>query len=406
MKSLPKDAPLDSFSAAAPDDRVDEVAGPPFTPLETAGGIGLGVLALLMAGMMPLLLSALAEEHRLGAAGIGQAAMLEALSTGLTTGLAGIFLKPRRLRLVAAFAAIGVALVDLATARASGGSVFAMRALAGLPEGLLLWIAIGLITRTRTPERWAAVLFTGMGVTQLGFATLLTVVVLPRFGASGGYVAVGAATGLALPLALIGPSSLGHVHGAGEAPTGAPPPKGWLALAGTLAIAASLSCVGVYIVPLGLQAGLGLPAARLSIPVALGCQIGGAAIATVLAGHIRYIHVFWASGLVFLATWITYAGHPPAWLFLAVTGLSALGGAMAAPFLVPMTIEADPSRRAAMQSGAIQLLSGALGPLVASLAVRDRDAHGVLVLGALLQILGLAVATILHRSAVVAAART
>jgi hypothetical protein len=348
---------------------------------------------------MALLLSALAEEHRLSAAGIGQAAMLEALSTGLTTGLAGILLTPRRLKLIGALAALAAAAADFATVRASGLSVFGLRALAGVPEGLLLWISIGLISRTRTPERWAAALFTGLGVSQLVFATLLSTIVLPRHGASGGYAVVAAATLLALPLALVGPAALGRIQGAGEAPTGAPPPKGWLALAGTLALAASLSCVSVYLVPLATQAGLSLAAGRLSISVGLGCQIAGAAAATALAGRIRYIDVFWGSGLVFLATWLAYAGHPPAWLFLGLTGLSALGGAMAAPFLVPMTIEADPSRRAAMQSGAIQLLSGALGPFLASLAVRDHDARGVLVLGALLQVAGLAVATGLHRAA-------
>lgn len=398
MSSLTQDALRDG-PGQAPDDLVDEVAGPPFSPIETTGAIGMGVVALLMAGMMALLLSALAEEHRLSAAGIGQAAMLEALTTGLTTGLAGIFLKPMRLKLIGVIAAFAAVLVDLATSRAAGPWVFAARALGGVPEGLLLWIAIGLISRTKTPERWAAVLFTGLGVSQLVFATLMSTVFLPRYGAAGGYVAVAAATLLAVPFALIGPSRLGHIQGAGEAPTGAPPPKGWLALGGTLAFAASLTCVGVYIVPLAVQAGIGLPTARFSISVGLACQIAGAAIATALAGHIRWIHVFWGSGLIFLVTWLIIAGHPPAWLFLGLTGLSALGGSMAAPFLVPMTVEADPSRRAAMQSGTIQLLAGALGPLAGSFAVKGHDLHGVLLLAAVMQMIGLAVATGLHRMA-------
>jgi len=66
---------------------------------------------------------------------------------------------------------------------------------------------------------------------------------------------------------------------------------------------------------------------------------------------------------------------------------------VAGPFLVPMTVEAGPSRRAAMQSGAIQLLAGAVGPLLASFTVTNHNVHGVLVL----QGAGLAVATTLHR---------
>jgi hypothetical protein len=57
---------------------------------------------------------------------------------------------------------------------------------------------------------------------------------------------------------------------------------------------------------------------------------------------------------------------------------------------VPFLIEADPSRRSAMQSGAAQLLGGALGPLLASLAVGGGDVRGVLWLGAGLLLAGLA----------------
>jgi hypothetical protein len=59
------------------------------------------------------------------------------------------------------------------------------------------------------------------------------------------------------------------------------------------------------------------------------------------------------------------------------------------PFLVPLTIEADPSRRAAMQSASTQVLAGALGPLGASIIVSDRNVHGSLWLGGVLIVVGL-----------------
>ena len=385
--------------ARTPDDTVDEVSGAPFTPLQTAGAIGLGVIALLMAGLLALMLSALAEEHRLSAAGIGQAAMFEALSTGIVAGLAGILVRPKRLKLTAALASVGLVAVNLATLRASGVSVLAVRTLAGAPEGVLLWITIGFIARTRTPERWAAVLFTGMAVSQLAFATLASALLLPRFGANGGYLAVAAASALGVPLAFLAPSALGPMPGAGDRVAGAPPLKGWVALFGTLLLSASLSCVGVYGVPLAVQAGLSLELARSAIPVALGTAIAGAALATAIAGHVRYIQVFAICAAVFFANWLAYAGHPPAWLLIGLAGGTGLCGSLAAPFLVPMTIEADPTRRAALQSGPVQLLSGALGPLLASLAVRPHNAHGVLILGAAMQAAGLGIAVWLHRAA-------
>jgi hypothetical protein len=379
-----------------PDDVVDEVAGPPFTPTEATAAIALGLLALLISGLMGLLLSTLAEEGRLSASGIGLTAMLEALSTGLVTGVAGIVLKPVRLRGIAVIAALALVALDLATLRASGGGVMAVRALAGLPEGVLLWISIGFISRTATPERWAAVLFTGMGLTQLATAAGLSALVLPRFGANGGYVTVAAAAALAVPVAFFLPGRLGAMAGAETG--GAPPARGWIALAGTLMMASSLMAVSIYLIPLARQAGLSVTIGRTSVSVALACQMVGGVVATAIAGRVRYITVFWVCAAVFATAWGVYALHAPAWLFVAMSGLAGFATFVAGPFLVPMTIEADPSRRAAMQSGAVQLLAGAFGPLLASLVVSDRNVHGVLVMAVALQAVGLAIATTLHRT--------
>jgi len=389
----------DAVPGDAPDDVVDEVAGPPFTPTEAAAAIALGLLALLISGLMGLLLAGLAEEGRLSASGIGLTAMLEALSTGLVTGAAGILFKPVRLRTVAVIAAIALVTLDLATVRASGQGVMAVRALAGLPEGVLLWISIGFISRTATPERWAAVLFTGMGLTQLMVATGLSALVLPTFGANGGYVTVAVGAALAIPVAFFLPRKLGAVTADGPQTAGAPPLRGWVALGGTLCMAAALTAVSVYVIPLARQADLSVPVGRTAISVGLACQMAGGLLATVLAGRVRYVIVFWVCAAVFAATWGVYALHAPAWLFIGMTGLSGLAAFVAGPFLVPMTVEADPSRRAAMQSGAVQLLAGAFGPLLASLVVSDGKVRGVLILAAVLQGVGLTVATMLHRLA-------
>jgi len=378
---------------------VAEVAGPAYTPGETAAAMALGIMALLISGLLGLLLSALAEEHRLNASGIGLAAMLEALSTGLVTAFAGVVLKPKGLRLIAAIASVALLAVDLATTRASGGGVFAIRTLAGLPQGVLLWIAIGFISRTVTPERWAAVLFTGMGITQLGAATLLSAAILPRFGANGGYVMLAGSAALGLPIALFLPRALGAVPGQeGEGGAGLPPPRGWVALAATLAFGAAISAVSVYVVPLAEQAGLGVATGRTAISVGLGCQILGGALAMLLAGRARYIHVFWATIAGLIAAWAVYASHLPAAVFIGAAALAGVCGGFAPPFLVPMTIEADPTRRTAVQSGAAQLLAGALGPLFAALVVGERDAHGVVILGGSLLVASLAIVIGLHRS--------
>lgn len=372
---------------------VSEVAGEPFTPVETASALSIGVLCLLGAGLLGLLLSALVDEGRLTTAGIGQAAMLEALSMGLSTALAGVVLKPRGLRLVGVLAAAALAAANLAVVHASGAQVLLIRALAGVPEGVLLWIAVGLISRTVNPARWSAVLFTGMGVTQLAAAAALSAWGLPRFGANSGYLTLAAASAACCLLALMLPKAYGVVPGAEQAATGAPPLRGWIALFGTLGFAGSVAAVSVYLVPLAREAGLSTDVGRAAVSVSLGCQILGGVLATLLAGRVGYIVIFWLCAAVSALAWASYGFAAPAWWFVLAAGAAGVATMLGGPFLTTMTIDADPTRRAVVQSGAAQVLAGALGPFLASLVVSDRDVRGSLVLAAALLALGLAVIT-------------
>lgn len=377
------------MSAAA--DEIGEVSGPAFSPVEVGAALFLGVVGLLISGLLAVLLGALAEEHRLSASGIGQLAMIEALCTGLAAGAAGALLKPSRLRVIGAAAAAALTAANLMTVGASGAGLMLVRAAAGVSEGVLLWITIGLIARTTVPERWAGVLFTTMPLAQAAYIGLLSAWVLPRFGADGAYRALAVASALAIPVALIGPSRLGALPGAGRGDAsdrGLPPPLGWAALAATLAFVAAMVAGSLYAVPLARQAGLDVSVARTAIGASLVCQVLGGAIATALAGRVHYLAVFAVSTAIFLAAWTVLGSGPPGWAFVSACAFAGLAGALSGPFLVPMTIAADPTRRTAMQSGGVQLLAGALGPLLASFAVAEHDSRGALVLAAGLLLAG------------------
>ena len=385
------------------DHRVHEAVGPAFTGLQAAAAIGVGVNSLLAIGVIPVLLGALADEHRLSAAGIGQAAMLELLTMGLTTGLAGMVLKPHRLRLIGLLASLALAVCDLCVLWTSGAGLLALRAAAGASEGLLLWITVGMIARTVTPERWAGVFFTGQVVAQL-FLALALGGVIPRYGANGGFLAMAGASLVGCLAAFWAPRRYPPLPLApGEG--GAPPRRGWLALAVTLIYVSAGGAVAVYLQPLARQAGLSADVARTALSASLAAQVVGAAAATALAGRVRYFTVFLITSCISLIVWWVFARPSPAWLFIGANAAAGAGALFLAPFIVPMTIGADPSRRAAMQSGAAQLFGGALGPLLASFVVGDRDVHGVLWLGAVLLTAGLAGVAWLRFTAAAALAR-
>ncbi|MDR3512854.1 MAG: hypothetical protein P4L73_14555 [Caulobacteraceae bacterium] len=377
---------------------VHEVVGPPLSGLEAGVAIGLGVVSLILAGAMPLLLGALADEHRLAVARIGDTAMLEALTMGLAAGFSGAVIRPARLRLIGLVAGLAVAAIDVAMIKTSGLGVMALRALAGLPEGVLLWITIGMIARTETPERWAGVFFAASTLTQFAVAAALSELVIPSLHANGAFVFGGLLVLVCAPVALLGRDRYAALPGGGDL-AGTPPGRGWVALGGTVLFAAAGGAVAVYIAPLAHQAGLGPQVAGRAITASLAVQVLGSALATVAAGRVHYFTIFLGSTLVTLACWAVYLFWPPAWLFIAAAMVTGFVGLLATPFLVPMTIEADPSRRAAVQSGGAQLFGGALGPFLASRVVGERDVHGALVLGAVLAISALATFGGLHLTA-------
>jgi hypothetical protein len=372
------------------DHLVHDAVGPPITGLQAGATVGVGINSLLVLGVVPILLGALVDEHRLTAPGIGVAAMIELLTMGLATAAAGALIgKPKFMRAIGLIASVVLAIVDLATTRLSGEAIYFIRGAAGAIEGVLLWITVGMISRTATPERWAGVFFTAQTLSQLILAVILALWIMPRYGANGGFASLAAASILGMLPALFSPDRYAPLPLApGE--SGAPPPRGWMALIATVIFVAAGGAVGVYLEPLAHQAGLDAGVARTALWTSLAAQVVGGALATAMAGRVRYFSVFVFGSASYLAVWYILTLQSPGWVFVSANAFAGLTGLFLAPFLVPFTIEADPSRRTALQSGAAQLLGGALGPLLASRVVDDRDVHGVIWLGMVLLVVGLA----------------
>ena len=372
------------------DHLVHDAIGGPLTGLQAAAAIAVGTNGLMVIGVMPVLLGALADAHRLTAAGIGQTAMIELLGMGVATGLAGAFLRPARLRFIGLATAIILTLLDLGTGFVSGAAVMAVRGAAGVAEGLLLWITVGMIIRTITPERWSGVYFTAQCLTQLMLSVTFATWVLPRFGATGGFIVLAGVTLVAGAAAIFTPGSYARLpNPAGE--SGAPPPRGWVALFATVVLVTARAAVALYLQPLAHQAGLSSGVARTANWVGLAAQTLGGTVAMIIAGRVRYFAVFVATSTAFLIVWYIYFNLPSGEVFVAATAASGFFAVLLGPFLTPFTIEADPSRRAAMQTGAAQILGGSAGPFLASLLVTSTEVRGVLGLSAGLLIAALVI---------------
>ena len=369
--------------------------GPRPSGLHAVAVMYIGVFGFMIAGVQPLLLGALQQEGRLTAAQLGHAATAELLTMGVAAGLAGGLLKGDHLRWIGVIAGLSLALLDIVTTRASGEALTAIRALAGLPSGILMWITIGMITRAPRPERWSGAYLTVQTLAQFLLSLALTGIVVAHYGANGGFWVLAGLGGLAGLSALAGPARYAPLAHA-DAPGGLPSVRGWVALAACFLFLAFIVAVWVYAEPLSHQAGHPPQIFGYAVSLSLICQVAGGAAATMLAGRLPWFWTLLTCAIVDLAILALLASLPGPVTFLVASGVFGFIWLFVLPFLVPMVIEADPTRRAAMLLAGAQLLGGSLGPLMASLVVTDTDARGAIAFGAAGLVAAMAIVTALH----------
>lgn len=354
-----------------------------------------GVMGIMIAGLQPQLLGVLEQEGRLNPVQLGHAATAELLAMGLAAAGAGIWLKPERMRLIGLVSCLLLAVIDALTVRVTGEAVTLARAAAGAPSGVMMWITLSVIARAPRPERWSGIYLTVQTAAQFVVASLLTAFVIGRFGANGGWLTLAGLSGVAGLAALVGPDRLAPLHHA-AGPAGPPPVRGLVALGAAFLFLAFIVGVWVYAEPLSKQAGHPPWVVGAAVSISLASQVAGGASATILAGRMPWFRTVLACTGLFLAIVAVFASLPPPWLFLAASSAFGFIWLFLMPFLVPMTIEADPSRRAAVLLGGAQLLGGSLGPLMASTVVTETDARGALAFGAACLLAAMAIATGLH----------
>ncbi|MBB4125471.1 putative MFS family arabinose efflux permease [Xanthomonas translucens] len=352
-----------------------------------AAALSIGAIALLILGVQPIVLGALVEQRLITLPGVGVVAMGEIVALGIGVAAADALLPVAWQRATAVLAALLATLLNLATVHALGDAAFvALRAAAGLAEGLLLWVATVSIVRAAAPDRITAVFMVVQALAQIALAATLALWVLPAAGWKGGFVAMAATSLLAagLAAALPAPATLAPAVSAASATAR----LRWSAatLAPLLVAFLQMSAIGAlwaYLEPLALRAGLDAHAAQLQTSWVLGMQIVGGLAA-----------IYWVRRLPVTAT-LTLGGLALCLVAAAmyrVPGGAALGFAAVCvvfgfawmflmPFHVGLALRADAQGRVAVLIPAAQLIGSACGPLLASLLLHADDPAPVPLVG-------------------------
>jgi hypothetical protein len=345
-----------------------------------------GVIGVLIPGLQPQLLGVLAQEGRLSASALGMLATIELLAMGIAAGGAGFLLPVTRLRAIAVTALAVTGAIDLGTPLFDGAGLFGARIVAGMGEGVLIWIAIGFIVRTASPERWSGLYLAAQTLAQFALATVIG---LYAAGSGGGFAILGIVTLAGLLVVPWMPKAYPPIV-AGEAATGLPPPRGIAALVGVVLYLAFIVALWVYVEPLGLERGIAPSTVHIIAPLSLAMQVLGAGAATLLAGRLPPRTTIAVVGLVNLALLAVMAAPPSSSAFIAATAAFGFLWLFVMPFQIPVAIAADPSRRAALLIGGAQLIGSSLGPFLAGLLVDENSVTPVLWFGTACIVAGVA----------------
>jgi predicted MFS family arabinose efflux permease len=347
----------------------------------------IGVVALLIAGLQPLILGGWAHEGRLSEAEIGLAAMGELLALGITTSLAAAFLKPTHMRIKVGLACVGHGVITLAGLSLSSIWLAADRAVAGVFEGLMLWAAISMIVRSRSAERWAGVFATAQTLAQMMVSAALALWIIPLHGVNGALFLLAALSVGAGLAAITGPNRMAPLPKAAKDADGSLSIRPALGLAGIFLSMAFIVSAWVYLDPLARRAGLSGEMAGLMVSLALGAQVVGSLTATAISGRWPAAPILvGVAGLQALAL-IGMGLAPTAMVFAGCVILFGFLWMFAIPLHAALMIELDPTRRAALQIGAAQLLGSSFGPLTAGLILGDKPVANVLFVSAGLLVL-------------------
>jgi len=357
---------------------------PGITTRQLAAALAVGTIGVLMVGIQPILLGELVDAKQVSLEGVGIVAMAEIVTLGLGVVLGDALLPWSRLRLITIVAALLAAGLDLLTLLASGdGAMTAVRAAAGLAEGVLIWGATGVVVRTANPSRVAGIFFVVQTLAQAALGALLANAVIPHAGWHGGFVTLSAVMLLPCLLAFMQPARL--------APLAPPTVSGfrwsWATLLPLAVVFLQLATLGsfwAYLEPLGKAAGFDARGAQTLIACVLAMQVVGGSVASLVVRRLAVVPTLVVCSVVLAATTTTIHQLPGGSTLNFAVGCALFGFVwlFMLPFHIGLAFRADASGRLAGLVPAAQLLGSAFGPLTASFIVEGDNAAAVPLLSA------------------------
>jgi MFS transporter, DHA1 family, inner membrane transport protein len=349
------------------------------------------------ASLAPVLLGALVAEKRLTLAELGQTATTELVALAVVCAIAGAFFRPTRIRLRAGIGGAGLVAANALTMASSHGWVLLVRGLSGACYGLYLWILVCMLVRSRNAARYNAFVATGQSVLSILLAFAFTALLIPRLGINGGYASLAVLSAVTAVASGLFPAAFDALPGVRVQRV--PPLEGIAGLVVVFLYLAGVIGIWAYIGAMSEQSGHTAQQTSTAVSIALGAQVLGAFSASLLGNRIRPIIALTVAGLGSCALAVAIKSEIPIVEFQIALGLFGFLWMFATSFLIPLTLDIDPTGASAMYSVTVQGFGAAAGPALGAFFLVGSDVRNAILVGACLLVLAVALAITAQRMA-------
>jgi MFS family permease len=338
----------------------------------------------------PVFVSGLLASGKVTTSQVGVLATAEMLPFGLSILLAGIFLRERYLRIVAAICLAVQIILGYASSQVDYEALLFCRAAFGVANGILVWLAFAYLARSLHASKLVAIFIVILMSLGIFISWLEPNYVMPTFGFTGVLLMLVIPSVITILLLPFCPNELKPLPISAE--TGKKlshndvTPAAWFLLGSAGFWSISMYVYWVYASPIAEQFGHGI--ASYWLTVSLICQVLGAGAASLLAERLPY-RITVTTGLILSATIVgSMLFEISALQFVILNGVSGFLGYFLVSFYIAGAIHTDPTRHSVVYFPAAQNLSGSLGPIAVSQFVSDTD----LSLGLVMSFVAVAVA--------------
>lgn len=264
------------------------------------------------------------------------------------------------------------------------------RALAGLIEGSMVAVSIELIARSRHVERLAGFFLAMQALAQGLVALGLAWWVVPKMGASGGFLALGMVCLVSIWVALLVPTEYGDMPKQRASMDGVFTARSILALLMIVLFFMFVVAVSTFLEPLGAKVGIDARTVGLLVSIGLFVQLAASLSAAWFETYIDYRLGILGCGVVGLIAAAILGASPTLPMFCVAVLTISFVWMFIVPFMIGMTLAADSTRSSVLLVPAAQLLGAAFGPLAATAFVKGENASTVPLFGIAMTVLSLA----------------